>query len=154
LDQEETMTCRAVISMLTLAILMAGCDSPPTVTAPAATPAPAPPPPSPALPGWNGTFVSSNWSLSPFPIHARFERTGNTVKGSWGEVVWLDFGGTIEGTLDGTRFAGTVTINECRAPVQGTLTETRASWSSAAVENDCSVFGMPSPLEITIELSR
>ena len=76
------------------------------------------------------------------------------MKGSWGEVVWLDFGGTIEGTLDGAQFVGTVTIENCRAPVHGTLTETAASWSAVGVENGCSVYGLPSPLEITFELSR
>lgn len=150
------MTARHLIVTLTLCALAAGCDSRAVPTAPAA-PAPTPAPPAPNPPpgaDWSGTFVSSNWSLSPFPIQARLERTGNTVKGNWFEVLWLDFGGTIEGTIDDTAFVGTVTILDCKAAVQGTFTDTTASWSSPAVNDGCSAYGLPSPVDIKFQLSR
>lgn len=148
------MTTRHLILTLTLCALAAGCDSRALPTAPAA-PAPTPAPtPAPLAPNWSGTFVSSNWSLSPFPIQAHLERTGNTVKGGWIEVLWLDFGGTIEGAIDDTAFVGTVTILDCKAAVQGTFTDTTASWTSPAVNDGCSVYGLPSPVDIKFQLSR
>ena len=141
------MTAGHLILTITLSALAAGCDSGAVPTAP---PAPNPPP----GPDWAGTFVVSNWGFSPVPIQARLERTGNMVKGNWFEVVWLDFGGTIEGTINGTAFAGTVTIVDCKAPVEGTFTDTSASWTSPAVNDGCSAYGLASPVDISFQLSR
>lgn len=151
------MTAGHFILTMTLSALAAGCDSRAIPTAPAApssTPAPLAPNPLPG-PEWSGTFMTNSWPLySPFPILARLERTGNTVKGNWYEVVWLDFGGTIEGTIDDTVFVGTVTILGCQAQVQGTFTDTSASLKSPAVSDGCSAYGLPSPVDITFQLSR
>src|SRR5687768_18213931 len=104
LPRTRPMTAGHLIFTIAFCALAAGCDSravPTAPEAPASTPAPLAPNP-PAEPDWGGTFVSSNWSFSPFPIRARLERTGNNIKGTWFEVQWLDFGGTIEGTIDET----------------------------------------------------
>ena len=150
------MTAGHLIFTIAFCALAAGCDSravPTAPEAPASTPAPLAPNP-PAEPDWGGTFVSSNWSFSPFPIRARLERTGNNIKGTWFEVQWLDFGGTIEGTIDDTAFVGTVTILDCKAAAQGAFTATAASWTSGAVNEGCSAFGLPSPVDIKFQLSR
>jgi len=145
-----------LILAITLSVLAASCDSgavPTAPSAPVSTPA-LPAPNRPLGRDWTGTFVSSNWEFSPFPILARLERTGDTIKGNWLEVLWLDFGGTIEGTIDGTAFVGTVTIEDCKVPVRGTFTDTTASWTSPAVNDRCSVYGLASPVDISFNLSR
>ena len=150
------MTAGHLILTITLSALAAGCDSgavPTTPSPPASTPAPLAPNPPPFR-YWSGTFVSSNWEFSPFPIQALLERTGNTVKGNWWDLPWLDFGGTIEGTIDDTAFVGTVTINDCKASVQGTFTDTTASWTSPTVNDGCSAYGLQSPVDIKFQLSR
>ena len=147
------MTAHNLILTLTLCALAVGCDSRAVPTAPTA-PTATPPSPNPVAPVWTGTFVSSNWSFSPLPIEARLERTGNIVKGNWLDVQWTDFGGTIEGTIDDTAFIGTVTINNCKAEVQGSFTDTTASWTSPAVNDGCSDYNLASPVDIKFQLSR
>ena len=145
--------------MLAAGALVTACNREITrgPTAPAATaPAPAPVPVPVPIPAGTGSFAAANWHFSPFAISARLVVNGNTVTGSWSDLPWWDFGGTITGTLDGTTFNGTLTINHCKAHIQGTLTETAAHWTSPGLSEECAPLypGLPPPVDITLQLSR
>ena len=110
------MHVRTLVLTLTLGALAAACGSetPRMPTAPTG-PAPSTTDPNPRASEWRGTFASTNWSFSPFGVLVQLAVTGNTVTGDWMDLPWQDLGGKIVGTLEGTSFVGTVSINH-RAP--------------------------------------
>ena len=144
---------------LALSVLAAGCGSePPAAPAPIpSAPTPAAPAPAPG-PGnvWGGTFAARNWSFSPFGVSLYLTVDGSTVKGGWNDTPWFDFGGAIDGTLEGTLFTGTVSINECKAEFRGTLTDNAGNWTSAGLNEPCGPLfsGLANPVDLTLQFSR
>ena len=155
---------RAFVLTLVAGTLATACNreitrgpTAPAGAAPAPAPVPAPVPiPVPAGSLWTGTFASANWPFSPFGISVRLVVDGNTVTGTWSDLPWWDFAGSIAGTLDGTAFTGTLAINHCKAEVQGTLTATTGTWTSPGVTEECAPLfpGLAHPVDITLQLSR
>lgn len=154
------MTSRLPLLTLAAAALLAACGTEssrvptaPPVSAPAPpAPAPAPTPPEGT---WAGTFVSGNWSFSPFPITVTIRRSGDRIKGTWYETVWLDLGGEIDGTLDDTAFDGKVSVNGCWATFRGTLTATAGELTSPGMSGCSPIFpSVPNPVDIKFQLSR
>jgi hypothetical protein len=155
------MDVRPLVLTLAVAALVAACgvESSRGPTAPGgAAPAPPAPAPAPTPPAetWSGTFVSGNWPHSPFPITVKLARTADRITGTWHEVVWLEVGGSIEGTVDGTSFTGTVSVNDCSGPFRGTLTATEGLLASPGVSEGCGpIYGsVPNPVDIRLLLSK
>jgi hypothetical protein len=148
---------RVLVLLLLIATLPACRDArPASPIAPAQAPPVPAPVPAPTGSSWTGTFSSSNWAFSPFGISTRLAVYGTDVVGGWNDLPWWDFGGSITGTLDGTSFSGTVTINGCKAEFSGTLTDVRADWTSPGLSGECAPLypGLPHPAEMRIQLSR
>lgn len=151
---ETARSIGRILLTLALGILAAGCGHEPP-----AAPAPIPSAPAPApTPGtvWGGTLTARNWPFSPFGLSLYLKVEGSTVTGGWSDLPWWDFGGSIAGTLDGTMFTGTVSINECKAEFRGSLTDRAATWTSAGVNEPCGplFFSVPNPVDLTLQFSR
>jgi hypothetical protein len=154
------MALRPLVLTLAVAALVAACgiESSRVPTAPpvSAPPPPAPVPTPPEGDTWAGTFVSSNWPFSPFPITVKLVRTGDKITGTWYEIVWLEVAGDIEGTLDDTSFAGTISVNGCSGTLRGTLTAKEGQLTSQGLSEACApIFAsVPNPVDIKLLMSK
>lgn len=135
----------------------AACGGGSTPTAP--TPPPPPPPPVNIAGSWSGTFESATYL--PSAIFVDLVQVGGSVTGTW-----LSSGGSvrpfgnINGTVDTTTFAGTVTFNytngpTCSGSFSGPSTAATLRWSSPGfLTGNCGFSSPGNPLNVTFVLQR
>jgi len=140
-----------------LSLVLVGCGGSSGPTAP--TSPPAPPPPVNIAGAWSGTFETQTYTTTPIVID--LVQVGGTVTGTWASS-----GGTVRpygnvnGTVDTTTFAGTITYNysngpTCSGSFSGNSTLNTLNWSSPGfTTGSCGLSAPGNPLSVRFVLQR
>lgn len=122
--------------------------------------APTPPKPQTIAGSWSGTFETVTYTTTPILVD--INQINATVTGTWassGGGAVRPFG-NINGTVDVTRFVGTVTYNymggpTCSGSFAGSVSPTTIDWTSPGfTTGDCGLSAPGNPLGVRFVLQR
>lgn len=152
-----SLTARLWLIAVAMAVMVA-CGGGST-TAPSPPPPPPPPPPVNIAGAWSGTFETQTYTTTPIIID--LVQVGATVTGTW-----VSSGGTVRpfgnvnGTVNTTTFAGTITYNYANGPTcsgsfSGNSTLNTLNWSSPGfTTGNCGLSPPGNPLNVRFVLQR